>query len=192
MKYIYILILATVFFSCKNTSEKEEVIEIDSEIKSEINRVVPDTIDDGMMLLGVINRDGFKNELFSEWYKENYNEHLLDTVTIEALTSKLNNVSIKVFMGSWCSDSQREVPALYKILDAAKYDYSKFAIVAVSHDKDTPDHLEKGLDIQYVPTIIIYKEDKEIGRFVEFAQESLEKDMLAIINEVGYKNSYEE
>ena len=154
--------------------------------------VVPDTIDYGMMLLGIINKDGFKNELFSEWYKESFNEHILDTVTIEALTSKLNNVSIKVFMGSWCSDSQREVPALYKILDAAKYDYSKLSIIAVSHDKDTPDHLEKGLDIQYVPTIIIYKEDKEIGRFVEFAQENLEKDLLAIINEVGYKHSYEE
>ncbi len=192
MKYIYILVLATAFFSCKNTSEKGEVIEIKSETKSEINRVVPDTIDDGMMLLGVINRDGFKNDFFSEWYKENYREHALDTTIIEVLTTKLNEVSIKVFMGTWCSDSQKEVPALYKILDAAKYDYSKLTIVAVSHDKDTPEHLEKGMDIQYVPTIILYKEGKEIGRFVEFAQENLEKDMLAIINEVGYKNSYEE
>ncbi len=192
MKYIYILVLTTAFISCKNTSEKKGTVEINSEKKSEINRVVPDTIDDGMMLLGVINKDGFKNELFSEWYIENYNGHLLDTTTVEVLIPKLNNVSIKVFMGTWCSDSQKEVPALYKILDAAKYDYSKLDIVAVSHDKDTPDHLEKGMDIQYVPTIIIYKEDKEIGRFVEFAQESLEKDILAIINETGYKNSYEE
>ena len=192
MKYIYILVLATAFFSCKNTSEKEEVLEINSELKNEINIVVPDTIDDGMMLLGVINRDGFKNDFFSEWYKENYKEHALDTTIIEVLTTKLNEVSIKVFMGTWCSDSQKEVPALYKILDAAKYDYSKLTIVAVSHDKDTPEHLEKGMDIQYVPTIILYKEGKEIGRFVEFAQENLEKDMLAIINEVGYKNSYEE
>ncbi len=192
MKYIYILVLATAFFSCKYNSEKEEVLEINSELKSEINRVVPDSIDDGMMLLGNINRDGFKNELFSEWYNENHNEHILDTTTIEALGPKLKKVTIKVFMGTWCSDSQREVPALYKILDAAKFEYSNLSIVAVSHDKDTPDHLEKGMDIQYVPTIIIYKEDKEIGRFVEFAQENLEKDMLAIINEIGYKNSYEE
>ncbi len=192
MKYIYIFILATTLLSCKNTSKKEVVSEIKSEIKSEINTIVPDTIDDGMMLLGVVNRDGFKNELFSNWYQESIKDHVLDSTAIEILTPKFKDVTIKVFMGTWCSDSQREVPALYKILDVAKFDYTKLTMVAVSHDKDTPDHLEKGLDIEYVPTIIIYKDDKEIGRFVEFAQENLEKDLLAIINEVGYKNSYEE
>lgn len=190
MKYVYILVLAITFMSCKNTSEKEVVLEIKPEIKSEINTIVPDTIDDGSMLLGLVNREGFKNELFLDWYKENFNEHILDSTTIEALAPKLNNITIKVFMGSWCSDSQREIPALYKILDAAKFDFTRLSMVAVSHDKDTPNQLEKGLDIEYVPTIIIYKEGKEIGRFVEFAQENLEKDLLAIINEVGYKNSY--
>lgn len=190
MKYIYILVLAVTFISCKNTSEKEVVLEIKPEIKSEINTMVPDTIDDGSMLLGLVNREGFKNELFIEWYKENFNVHILDSTTIEVLAPKLKDVSIKVFMGTWCSDSQREIPALYKILDAAKFDFTRLSMVAVSHDKDTPDQLEKGLDIEYVPTIIIYKEGKEIGRFVEYAQENLEKDLLAIINEVGYKNSY--
>ena len=192
MKYIYILVLATTFLSCKNTSEKEGVLEKKSEIKNEINKIVSDTIDDGMMLLGVVDREAFKNELFSNWYQESFKEHVLDSTTIEELAPKLKDVTIKVFMGTWCSDSQREVPALYKILEAANFDYSKISMVAVSHDKDTPSHLEKGLDIAYVPTIIIYKEGKEIGRFVEFAQENLEKDMLAIINEVGYKNSYED
>ncbi|MBV1888022.1 MAG: thioredoxin family protein [Urechidicola sp.] len=192
MKYIYILVFAVTFLSCKNTSEKKDILVIKSEFKSEINKIVPDTIDDGMMLLGVVNREGFKNELFLDWYQENFKEHVLDSTTIEVLAPKLKDVTIKVFMGTWCSDSQREIPALYKILDAVKYDYSKFSIIAVSHEKDTPNHLEKELDIEYVPTIIIYKKDKEIGRFVEFAQENLEKDLLAIINEVGYKNSYEE
>ncbi len=192
MKYIYIFILATTLLSCKNTSEKEVISEIKPEINSEINTIVPDTIDDGMMLLGVVNRDGLRNELFLDWYQENFKEHVLDSTTIEILAPKLKDVSIKVFMGTWCSDSQREVPALYKILDAAKFDYTKLTMVAVSHDKDTPDHLEKGLDILYVPTIIIYKGDKEIGRYVEYAQENFEKDLLAIINEVGYKNSYAE
>ena len=190
MKYVYILVLAITFLSCKNTSEKEVVLEIKPDIKSEINTIVPDTIDDGSMLLGLVNRDGFRNELFINWYKENFNEHILDSTTIEALAPKLKDVTIKVFMGSWCSDSQREIPALYKILDAAKFDFTKLTMVAVTHDKDTPNQLEKGLDIEYVPTIIIYKEDKEIGRFVEYAQENLEKDLLAIIDEVGYKNSY--
>ena len=30
-----------------------------------------------------------------------------------------------------------------------------------------------------------------MGRYVEFAQDTLEKDILAILNETGYKHSYE-
>ena len=41
-------------------------------------------------------------------------------------------------------------------------------------------------------TIIFYKNEKEIGRYVELAQKTLEKDILAILNESGYKHSYEE
>lgn len=66
MKYVYILVLAITFMSCKNTSEKEVVLEIKPEIKSEINTIVPDTIDDGSMLLGLVSREAFKNELFIE------------------------------------------------------------------------------------------------------------------------------
>ena len=192
MKYIFFTLISILFFSCKNSSEKKETLETSSEIKIELNVIVPDTIDDDMMLLGIINRDGFKNDLFSEWYKVNFNDHILDTTTVEALKPKLKDIYIKVFMGTWCSDSQREIPALYKILGEAEYNYNNLEMIAVSHEKETPDHLEEGMDIQYVPTIIFYKEEKEIGRFVEFAQENLEKDILAILSETGYKHSYED
>ena len=100
--------------------------------------------------------------------------------------------TIKVFMGTWCSDSQREVVALYKILKETEFDISKLEVIALSQEKDTPNHLEKGFNIEYVPTIIFYKNEIEIGRYVELAQDTLEKDMLAILNETGYKHSYEE
>ncbi|PHS65871.1 MAG: thiol reductase thioredoxin [Flavobacterium sp.] len=144
------------------------------------------------MLLGKINQQGFKTKEFSEWFTQNYNDHTLDSETINTIKPKLKNVNIKVFMGTWCSDSQRETPALYKVLEAAKFNMENFEIIAVNHDKETPKHLEKGMDIQYVPTIIFYKNGKEIGRYVESAQETLEKDMLAILNETGYKHIYEE
>ena len=49
--------------------------------------------------------------------------------------------------------------------------------------------LHAQLDIRFMR---FYKNDKEIGRYVEVAQETLEKDILAILNESGYKHSYEE
>ena len=198
MKKIALLLIVITVFSCKNKTEekvesvKTETISVKKTIIPPMNSLVKDTVDDNMMLLGKINRKGFEDKEFNEWFKENFNEHVLDTQTIESIKPKLKGVKLKVYMGTWCSDSQRETPAIYKILDAAEFDYSNLEIIAVNHDKETPNHLEKDMDIQYVPTIIFYKSGKEIGRYVELAQETLEKDMLAILNETGYKHSYEE
>lgn len=195
MKKLSFIILVLLIVSCKQTSEKKsttEDISTEKVTKTEINNIVPDTIDDNMMLLGIVNQKGFENDNFIEWFKENYNGHILDTLTIKEIKPKLKEVSIKVFMGTWCSDSQREVPALYKVIKEAEFDTANLTMIAVSQEKNTPNQLEKGLNIEYVPTIIFYKNEKEIGRYVELAQETLEKDMLAILNETGYKHSYEE
>tara|TARA_R110000787_G_scaffold71771_3_gene159818 strand:+ start:15532 stop:16119 length:588 start_codon:yes stop_codon:yes gene_type:complete len=195
MKNLSYLLLAFLIISCKQSSEKKidtEGVSDQNEIKTELNLMVPDTIDDNMMLIGIINDEGLQDEEFIDWYKENYNDHILDTITINEIKPKLSEVTIKVFMGTWCSDSQREVVALYKILKETEFDISKLEVIALSQEKDTPNHLEKGFNIEYVPTIIFYKNEIEIGRYVELAQDTLEKDMLAILNETGYKHSYEE
>lgn len=195
MKNLSYLLLVFMIISCKQSSEKKtDIKEISDhhEIKTELNLIVPDTIDDNMMLIGVINEEGLQNEEFIDWYKENYNDHILDTVTIKQIKPKLNELTIKVFMGTWCSDSQREVAALYKVLKKAEFDMNQLEVIALSQEKDTPNHLEKGFNIEYVPTIIFYKNKKEMGRYVEFAQDTLEKDILAILNETGYKHSYQE
>ena len=195
MKNLNYLLLVFIIISCKQPSEKKtDIKEISdhNEIKTELNLIVPDTIDENMMLIGVINEEGLQNEEFIDWYKENYNDHILDTVTIKQIKPKLNELTIKVFMGTWCSDSQREVAALYKVLKKAEFDMNQLEVIALSQEKDTPNHLEKGFNIEYVPTIIFYKNKKEMGRYVEFAQDTLEKDILAILNETGYKHSYQE
>ena len=63
--------------------------------------------------------------------------------------------------------------------------------VFVNRSKSTPDNLQEGFNIERVPTFIFYKEGKEIGRFVEFPQESVEADMLKIVSGEPYKHSYE-
>ena len=205
MKKLALLFLAISLVACNNTSEKKSTSENPSKEKEEklktiptlaynpeINIIVEDTIDDNLMLLGKVNRKGLEGKEFNEWFKENYNGHKLDMNTTETLRPLLKNINIKVFMGTWCSDSQRETPALYRILDAVEFNYENLEIIAVNHNKETPKHLEKGMDIQYVPTIIFYKGEKEIGRYVESAQKTLEKDIFAILSNLGYKHIYEE
>lgn len=65
-------------------------------------------------------------------------------------------------------------------------------VQSVRPDKTLPNDLHRAYNIQFVPTIIFYKNEKEVGRFVEFAQESLEEDIAKIVSGEKYKNPYEQ
>ena len=103
----------------------------------------------------------------------------------------MKGIKIKGFLGTWCGDSRREIPRFFKILDQAGFKFNNLELIAVNRNKKTPDNLQEGFNIIRVPTFIFYKQGKEIGRYVEYAKESLEKDMLQIISEKPYKHAYE-
>lgn len=194
MKYTFALLAVAMMIGCTNSTKKitEEISEEihTSATSKEINLMVEDTIDGGMMLLGPINRKGLMSEPFNEWFSENQQAHELDSAAIASLKPLLQDAKITVFMGTWCEDSQREVPALYEILDAAEYDYDNFNIIAVSHDKETPNGLEKGHRIEFVPTLIFTKNGDTLNRIVEYAHQTLEKDMLRILQGEEYTPAY--
>ena len=93
-------------------------------------------------------------------------------------------------MGSWCDDSQRELPHFFKILVSIDFDQEHLQMFAMSEEKTTPSNFEKGLEIYNVPTIIFFKNGKEINRFVEFPVETLESDIQKIVTETAYNHSY--
>jgi len=195
-KLIFVFALLSVI-ACKNVSEKEVATEESSEEISETvlegyNNRVPDEEDGGEMLLGKITCKGLQEEPFNEWFVESFNNHTLDSTRIDSIKPLLKNVSIKVFMGTWCEDSQREVPALQKILEAADYKEEQVEMIAVTHDKDTPQEFEKDYELEYVPTIIFFKDGAEMNRIVEYPQETLEKDIVNILNGRAYKHYYAE
>ena len=94
-------------------------------------------------------------------------------------------------MGTWCGDSKRETPRFYKILEETNFDENYFELITVNRSKKTPDNLQEGFNIIRVPTFIFYKEGKEVGRYVEYPRETLEKDILKIVTGQAYKHSYD-
>lgn len=197
--YVFTLLLIV---SCKSNEKKETANEVAAEPIEEVlvalvmkkaeNLMVPDEEDGGEMLLGQIDRDGLQLEPFNSWYVENDSIHKIDTILVEAIKPLLKPLTIKVFMGSWCEDSQKLVPALFKVLDASKFDYNAIEMIAVDHDKKTPDAFEEGYNIEYVPTIIFSENGEELNRIVEYEIETLEKDLFKIVSKQPYKNVYAE
>lgn len=179
MRYILNLGLLFLFLACKTTATvSSQEIQNATEIQNGV-------------LVGKQNRSALEQEPFRKWFNRNFEKYKVDTKTIEEIKPLLEGIKIKAFMGTWCGDSKRETPTFYKILDTANFDYSNFELITVDRSKSTPDALEKDMNIIRVPTFIFYKEGKELGRYVEYPRKSLEKDMLAILSQSGYKHSYE-
>ncbi len=195
MMKIYLLAVSFTLFACgsgakiTNTSVSNSKTEKEID-KQDLNTTAVKTRPN--ILIGKHYRRALEQEPFAIWFNQNYTDYTIDSSIVKQLSPYLEGVSIKAFMGTWCSDSKRETPAFYKILDDANFDYKNLELITVTRNKDTPEGYEKGLDISRVPTFIFYKKGKEIGRYVEFARETLEKDMLTILSEEPYKHSYED
>lgn len=196
MKYSF-LFLAIALISCnsfnaqKNSDASTEIRNGETQNSPErINATAP--YEGSVMLLGKANRKGLEKDDFKVWFAPGYKEYAPKPEFISKLKPLIKNVDITLFMGTWCEDSHRDVPHLYKILDELNYDESKLTVYAVSEDKTTPEGHENGLDIQQVPTIIFYKNGNELGRIVEYSIKTVEEDMYAILNGDKYKNPYSE
>ena len=142
-------------------------------------------------LIGIQTKENFKVQPYAEWFNPNYNDAKLDIPTVNKIKKHMKSVRIKAFMGTWCGDSQNEVPVFYKLMDAIDFNYKHLTMIAVNRAKETPNNLQEGYNITNVPTFIFFKKGKEIGRFVEFPRETLEKDILKIVSGKPYKHSYE-
>ncbi|WP_111709861.1 thioredoxin family protein [Lutibacter citreus] len=143
-------------------------------------------------LMGVVTKDNFLAEPYNEWFSYNYNDYKLNNDVILKLNPLLKGITIKSFMGTWCGDSQEQVPIFYKILDKANFNYNNLELIALNRARKTINNLQEGFNIIRVPTFIFYKNKKEIGRIVEYPRENIEKDILTIISGKPYKHSYQD
>lgn len=137
-------------------------------------------------LLGLSNRAGLAQAPFKEWFDKNYTAHETDKAMLAKSKKKTKGLEIKVFMGTWCGDSKRGVPAFYKVMDELGIDESSITLVNLDDSsgdyKQSPTGEEKGLNIHRVPTYIFYKKGEEIGRIVESPTTSYETDIAQILN----------
>ncbi len=86
-------------------------------------------------------------------------------------------------MGTWCHDSQREVPKFLRIVEDLRSQHGvalPATFVAVDRSKQKPAALIAGKDLQKVATFIYYRGDRELGRIVERPQGVFEDDLLAL------------
>jgi len=111
-------------------------------------------------------------------YVERKTDYHADASVVEMMKSYVKpDDHIEVIMGTWCSDSLREVPKFLRIVDDLKTQFGvalPVTFVAVDRAKQKPVAVEK------VATFIYYRGDRELGRIVERPQGLFEDDLLAL------------
>jgi thiol-disulfide isomerase/thioredoxin len=145
------------------------------------NKVVIDESSEKPMLIGNTTREAFEDSSFAWWYDSGYEFYEPDTALIDSFQDKLLETDITAVIGTWCSDSRRELPSFLKILDYAGYPDEMLKLISVDRDKQAEDIDVSELNIELVPTFIFYLDGEEIGRIEESPVETLEEDMKNIL-----------
>ena len=151
--------------------------------KAELNKEV--TVNGLTYLYGEINREGLSSKQYQQWFKTKYEAYQPNNTMLAACNQEaLEGLSIKLLMATWCGDSKRNVPAFFKIMDSLGFEESKLQMWALDRRKQGPNNEQQRFGVTRVPTIIFYRDDVEIGRFVERPRpgQRLEGIIVSIIN----------
>lgn len=111
---------------------------------------------------------------------EGYTAYTPDNAAILRLSQKLTpGDEIVVFGGAWCSDTHNLLPKFYKTMDQLP-SKPNVTLVLVDLSKKSGKGIETPYNIEYVPTFIVLRNKKEIGRIVESVNKSIEDDLVEI------------
>ena len=142
------------------------------------------------VILGVMNRANLNTKEFLTWFKPTYESQIISKVWIKEHISLAKNLNFKLFLGTWCDDTQRELGPIFKILDALKVGQDRIEMYSLSEYKDSPQGLEKKYKILNIPTLIFLENGKENNRIVEFPVVNLLDDFSRILKKQPYQNAY--
>ncbi len=118
---------------------------------------------------------------YKKWFDENSLNYSPREDFIKKLRPQINDYRFEIVMGTWCPDSRMQVPVFYKVLKKSGYENpEKIAVIYVPRKYKEYKKID-GMNIKRVPTIIVLKNEKEIGRIIEYPMQSIEEDLVNII-----------
>jgi thiol-disulfide isomerase/thioredoxin len=134
-------------------------------------------------LKGIISRQVLLADTTFKWYAANLKGYTVRTDAKEALEKNKDSVRLLVFIGTWCEDSHFIIPKLYATCDAAGFPDKNITLIGVDRNKTTLGNLTETLNVKNVPTIIVFKNGKELGRVVEYGKYGLfDKELAEIVS----------
>jgi hypothetical protein len=124
-------------------------------------------------LVGRLTPDELLGKL-PEW-RAHFAAYSPDLEAVANLQKISEDLTIEIFLGTWCSDSRQHVSAY------VKNPLVRTVFTGIPRDRAARSAYTKGKNIERVPTFIILFRNQEIGRIVETPQVSVEADIWNIL-----------
>ena len=116
-----------------------------------------------------------------EW-RSGYDGCQPDPALLASLRERIRGSRLEVYFAFWCGDSRNHVPVFRKIVDLLDVPDLTVEYFAVER-KASPEqkYFAADKEVERVPTFIVYRDGREIGRIIENPKVSILEDLLNIV-----------
>jgi len=136
----------------------------------------------------IIMKGSFSTKQLKEanysWFNKNYELAKINEEQIHILRDRLNNIQIVVFMGTWCSDTHALIPPFIKLLEQVNYPFERLLIYGVDRKKETKGIEHQLYHIERVPTIILMRDNVEVGRITESVEKNIQSSLQEVLEKI--------
>lgn len=149
----------------------------------------PTAAADPQVLLGPITREQVEAAV-PAWVQAGV-EASPDLAAARALAAVPPGAAVTVLLGTWCSDSRREISRLWRAFDEIGATAGggtggglpfTLTYIGVDEAKREPAAAVAAAGLKYVPTLIVRRDGREVGRIVESSPHGVEIDLLALLS----------
>lgn len=124
----------------------------------------------GKIMDGVISKyELIKDSSFS-WYPASQEIYTPTKEVLDAMKAAKGKYQFMLFGGSWCEDTQFILPRFFKLQELAGFPDSNIVFIGVDRNKQSLGNFSNVFEVKNVPTIIVMKEGKEVGRVIEYGK----------------------
>lgn len=170
-----LLFIVVTIISCKATKTVTETKEVVHSYETSYDR--------GKVLKGVLHRSDLETDTTFKWFDENMKLGKADANAVNIFSKHAGEFQVVIFGGTWCEDTQNLLPQFYRLADKSGFPDSSITLLGVDRAKTTVGNLHKAFHISKVPTFIIMKDGKEVGRMVEYGKYGeVDKELAEIVS----------
>lgn len=189
MKYLLFLGLVISLVGCVSTDPVAEnasdpVGNVDnSKVGNKVSILVAENVNDNAghsagesaVVLGQISAQKLLAQ--QPLFQASYDSFIVTPEQIATLQSIDRKLRLVILFGSWCHDSQREVPRLLKLLDAADNKNIAVSLIGIGLGKAEPKAVVAQYELAFTPTVIVFDGAREIGRIIESPKQNWAADL---------------